>query len=706
MRLNSNTILTVLCLNLSVLADIDIPNSLQYNNNNNNNNDLIINPPNKDLLKRNLIPSKTSNKIPIDDDDADEFLPLPSNELIDNNPLYNPDGTLKKDPLGNGNLDDELEENPDGTTVNPEEEEIFSSWALFIMLFLLISALWSSYFLTQNHITAVHETVLSIFYGMVIGLIIRMSPGHYIQDAVTFDSSYFFNILLPPIILNSGYELNQINFFNNMLSILIFAIPGTFVSAVVLGVILFIWTSLGLESVHISFVDALSVGATLSATDPVTILSIFNAYKVDPKLFTIILGESLLNDAISIVMFQTCQKFHGQPAKFSSLFKGIGIFLVTFSVSLMIGVMIGLLVALILKHTHIRRYPEIESCLILLIAYESYFFSNGCHVSGIVSLLFCGITLKHYAYYNMSRRTQVTIKYIFQLLSRLSENFIFIYLGLELFTEVELVYKPLLIIVTAISICVARWCAVFPLSRFVNWIYKIKKNNSINYISSSSDITNSSPYDEEIPYNYQMMTFWAGLRGAVGVALAMGIKGEFKFTLLATVLVVVVLTVIIFGGTTAGMLEILDIKTGCIDENDMSDDEFDIEVVPNNNRDSIYLNEYRDSGNNNTIPKVFTQTDDELMNPILLSTDNENNNEISGTPISIKSNDDINNNESNSRTAMDNGNRRIRDKIGNLFASDSQWFSSFDEQVLKPVFLDSNAYSSQNLNNLSPERKV
>ncbi len=74
------------------------------------------------------------------------------------------------------------------------------------------------------------------------------------------------------------------------------------------------------------------------------------------------------------------------------------------------------------------------------------------------------------------------------------------------------------------------------------------------------------------------MLFWAGLRGAVGVALAAGLTGPNAFTLKATVLVVVVLTVIIFGGTTASMLEILGIKTGVIEEID-SDDEFDIEAV-------------------------------------------------------------------------------------------------------------------------------
>ncbi|GMF07720.1 unnamed protein product [Ambrosiozyma monospora] len=218
----------------------------------------------------------------------------------------------------------------------------------------------------------------------------------------------------------------------------------------------------------------------------------------------------------------------------------------TFTISTLIGLISGILIALVLKHSHIRRYPQIETCLVLLFAYESYFFSNGCHMSGIVSLLFCGITMKHYAYYNMSRRTQIATKYIFQLLAQLSENFIFIYLGLSLFTEVELVFKPLLIIVTFICICVARWAAVFPLSRLINWFSRSKTVNR----GLSSTITGQ--VKDEIPYNYQMMQFWAGLRGAVGVALAMGLQGESKASLLATVLVVVVLTVILFGGTTAG----------------------------------------------------------------------------------------------------------------------------------------------------------
>jgi sodium/hydrogen exchanger-like protein 6/7 len=186
---------------------------------------------------------------------------------------------------------------------------------------------------------------------------------------------------------------------------------------------------------------------------------------------------------------------------------------------------------------------------------------------GIVTLLFCGITLKHYAYYNMSRRTQLTTKWVFQVLAQLSENFIFIYLGLSLFTETQLVFKPLFIIVTVVGICAARWCAVFPLSKAINWFIRYRAK------SKGKDVA------DELPHSYQMMLFWAGLRGAVGVALAAGMTGQNSWALKATVLVVVVLTVIIFGGTTARMLEIMGIRTGVVEEID-SDDEFDIEAVP------------------------------------------------------------------------------------------------------------------------------
>ncbi|KAF2490552.1 sodium/hydrogen exchanger [Lophium mytilinum] len=465
----------------------------------------------------------------------------------------------------------------DASDADPEEpeagqKEIFASWSLFILIVLLIVALFTSYILQTRKIQAVHETVLSIFAGMVVGLVLRLTAVDSVLGAVSFDYQFFFNLLLPPIILSSGYELHQGNFFRNIGTILTFAFAGTFISAVVLGLILFVWTRIfgNIDGFKISFVEAMSVGATLSATDPVTILAIFNTYKVEPKLYTIIFGESILNDAIAIVLFETAQKYKAggsaESLSILSLFEAIGIFFGVFFGSLFIGLLVGIGASLLLKFTHVRRFPKTESCLIILIAYATYFFSNAIHMSGIVSLLFCGICMKHYAYHNMSRRTQLTTKFVFQVTAQLSENFIFIYLGLSLFTDSELEYKPLFILVTIVGICAARWCAVFPLSKLINAVIRVRARRQGREAA------------EEIPYSYQAMIFWAGLRGAVGVALAAGLSGLNGNVLRATVLVVVVLTVIIFGGTTARMLEIMGIRTGVVEEID-SDDEFDIEVV-------------------------------------------------------------------------------------------------------------------------------
>jgi sodium/hydrogen exchanger-like protein 6/7 len=276
-----------------------------------------------------------------------------------------------------------------------------------------------------------------------------------------------------------------------------------------------------------------------------------------------------VRDPVSLLTYytyltqRTLSQFHGTEIYLSSLFHGTGIFLLSFSVSMVLGVAFGLAMSLILKHSSLSVYPSIESCLVTLCAYTCYFFSNGLSMSGIVSLLFCGITLKHYAYHTMSHRTQRASKYIFGTLAKLSENFIFIYLGMSLFTsppsgeKVTSYVKPLFIAITTVAVIFTRYAAVFPLSELINFFQRHARGQR----------------SEELPHAYQMMLFWAGLRGAVGVALAAGFKGNNAQTLRMTVLVVVVLTVVLFGGTTARMLEVLGIRTGVEDEDATSSDD-------------------------------------------------------------------------------------------------------------------------------------
>ncbi|KAF9173340.1 monovalent cation:H+ antiporter, CPA1 (nhx1) [Mortierella sp. AD011] len=547
----------------------------------------------------------------------------------------------------------------EGTPPPADVEELYSSWALLILTVLLIGAMWTSYYLQVRKITAIHETVISIMTGMVVGFIIRVAPGRMVQDMVTFKHTYFFNLLLPPIILNSGYEMKQARFFRNLGSILTFAFVGTFISALVVGVLVYLLSLTGLESLQLSFLDSMIFGSVLSATDPVTILAIFNQLKVDPKLYSVIFGESILNDAVSIVMFETLKKYRGEDFHLGNVLHGVSTFFFVFSVSLMIGAVIGLAAALALKRTNIHLYPGLESCLIALMAYASYFFSNSIHLSGIVSLLFCGITLKHYAYESMSIRSKKTTKSLFQVLAQLSENFIFIYLGLTLFTETDLDYKPLFILFTFIFICFSRYSAVFPLSSLINMIsvYALKRSDTL-----------SRPH--------QVMLFWAGLRGAVAFALAASLDGVSEAAALkTTILVVVVLSVIVFGGTTARMLAILGVKIGCVDSEGESDDEGYEEY----DRDrEMYLTE-----------DIYGRGSDSQALYLQPS--------YSNSELSLQSRpsdeDYVGSSGSGSGSGSSTGSGHYRDNTilplpvaSANHPDDTHWFLSFDDRYLKPIF--------------------
>lgn len=401
-------------------------------------------------------------------------------------------------------------------------------------------------------------------------------------------------------------------------------------------------------------------------------------------MYSIIFGESILNDAVAIVMFETVSQFHGEQVHVWSLFHGVGIFLLVFCISMALGVIFGLACSLMLKHSSMASYPGIEGCLVFLIAYSSYFFSNACTMSGIVSLLFCGITLKHYAYHNMSRRTQRTSKYMFATLAQLCENFIFIYLGLSLFTQTQLIYKPIFILVTALGACVARYCAVFPISKLVNLIVARTKKQA----------------HPELPHSYQMLLFWAGLRGAVGVALAASIKGPNSAALRTTVLVTVVLTMVVFGGTTARMIEIVGIRTG-VDEGDDSSDEDEPVMYENRRRG--------EAGRGwSKYPMRSVEDYEEDESPVSNGADmdmpyrdgkakaNRPNPQIArfARSESAQSLDSVDSyDEAENLPAAGPSDAEAGEGLMNMVWRDEQWFNVIDERYLLPVF--SNATASR-----------
>lgn len=122
------------------------------------------------------------------------------------------------------------------------------------------------------------------------------------ESLLSFSDEVFFLFLLPPIIFNSGYHLRKELFFRHITPIILFAVLGTTISALVIATFLqFVhqmqWME-GREDFHPTFTELLTFGALISATDPVSTLAVFQVKRVDPQLFYLVFGESVLNDAV------------------------------------------------------------------------------------------------------------------------------------------------------------------------------------------------------------------------------------------------------------------------------------------------------------------------------------------------------------------------------------------------------------------------
>lgn len=446
-------------------------------------------------------------------------------------------------------------EDGSSTTGDSDDEEIGeeeSSFGILLMSCLLILALLTAYLIRQLRLKWLHESATSIAFGCLVGLVIRyVSSLDQLTKIITFDPVFFFLVLLPPIIFESGYNMKKRHFFKNILSICLLAFVGTFVSCMIFGLLIYLFSNiLGWTSNSLTLLECFAFGSLISATDPVTVLAIFKELRVDINLYSNVFGESVLNDAVAIVLYKSIVSFDTTDFSTVSVLLAFGQFLITFGGSLLCGVLTGLLTSLVFKHIQLERYPTLESAIFITFAYSSYMLAESLTLSGIVSVLFCGITMGHYTFGNLSNFSQSFSSEFFEILATLSETFVFAYLGMAIFSFDER-FDAGLIFWSSLVCILARLLHVFGLSFIVNMIV---------------------PQDVKIPFNHKVMLWFSGLRGAVAFALSIEIydstkNGEFENltqgeVILTTTLMIVLLTVVFMGGGTNVMLEYLKIKTG------------------------------------------------------------------------------------------------------------------------------------------------
>ena len=223
-----------------------------------------------------------------------------------------------------------------------------------------------------------------------------------------------------------------------MKPIVLLSCVGTLVSAIVIAVILELVKSAGLTgSFQPRFTELLTFGALISATDPVSTLAVFQAKRVDPQLFYLVFGESVLNDAVGLVLFNVFQKFVTNENSFGKVMWDLITltvdFLFIFVGSLCLGLISGVLAALLLKKVDMRHTALLEVSLYVLVMYLPFFLADVLHLSGIVTILFTGISAKHFAEPNLSDAASAEADSIFRVTAHLAETAIFLELGLSVF---------------------------------------------------------------------------------------------------------------------------------------------------------------------------------------------------------------------------------------------------------------------------------
>ncbi|XP_066442893.1 sodium/hydrogen exchanger 8 isoform X3 [Eleutherodactylus coqui] len=363
---------------------------------------------------------------------------------------------------------------PVQTGVQAQQEEQSSGMSIFFSLLVLAICIVLVHLLIRYRLHFLPESVAVVSLGILMGAVIKIIESQKLanwKEEEMFRPNMFFLLLLPPIIFESGYSLHKGNFFQNIGSITLFAVFGTAISAFIVGGGIFF---LGQADViyKLTMTDSFAFGSLISAVDPVATIAIFNALNVDPVLNMLVFGESILNDAVSIVLTNTAEGLNRGHVSdvngWQTFLQALAYFLKMFFGSAALGTLTGLISALVLKHLDLRKTPSLEFGMMIIFAYLPYGLSEGISLSGIMAILFSGIVMSHYTHHNLSPVTQILMQQTLRTVAFLCETCVFAFLGLSIFSFPHK-FEISFVIWCIVLVLLGRAVNIFPLSYLLNF---------------------------------------------------------------------------------------------------------------------------------------------------------------------------------------------------------------------------------------------
>ncbi|XP_050741516.1 sodium/hydrogen exchanger 3 isoform X16 [Drosophila biarmipes] len=383
------------------------------------------------------------------------------------------------------------------------------------------------------------ESCLLIVVGVVIGVVLYFCTDVAVSPLTP---NTFFFYMLPPIILDAGYFMPNRLFFDNLGTILLMAVVGTIFNIATIGGSLYACGKMGIygESETPGLMDVFLFASLISAVDPVAVLAVFEEIHVNEILYIVVFGESLLNDAVTVVMYHMMESYNEiglDKIIAQDIASGMGSFFVVALGGTAIGIIWGFLTGLVTRFTdHVR---VIEPIFIFVMAYLAYLNAEIFHMSGILSITFCGITMKNYVESNISQKSHTTVKYALKMLSSSAETIIFMFLGVATVNNMH-VWNTWFVLLTIAFCSVFRVIGVILLSALANR-FRLHKLSRVD----------------------QFVMSYGGLRGAVAFALVLLVDENVvkqKNMFVTTTIAVIYFTVFLQGITIKPLVKILNVK--------------------------------------------------------------------------------------------------------------------------------------------------
>jgi CPA1 family monovalent cation:H+ antiporter len=320
--------------------------------------------------------------------------------------------------------------------------------------------------------------------GIIIALVPQMPRFVLSRDLI-------FNVFLPPLVFEAALQLPWKEFRKELPVTLTLALAGVILAGAVVAAGLHYWLGW-------SWLGASLFGVLIAATDPVAVIAAFKEMKADRRLCMLVESESLLNDGVAAVGFAVLA---GIAAGASS---GVGGVVPAFFWTLFGGALIGGIVSGVILVLAGRTNDHlVEITLTTLAAYGSFLIAERLHASGVLASLTAGLmigNLGNVGAISDSGRSHVLAAWEF--FAFVANSFVFLLIGMQLEDAPISRLGWETAAVAILLVLIGRAVAVYPLSNLFR------------------------PTKLAVSLPFQHVLFWGGLRGALGLALALTVPAS------------------------------------------------------------------------------------------------------------------------------------------------------------------------------------